>query len=688
MASSLLALLDDIATILDDVSVLTKVAAKKTAGVLGDDLALNAQQVTRRRRRARAAGGLGGGQGLVHQQGHPGAGGAGHQRLRALGGHAAADGRRRVPVLRGVRETRAQVPAQPLEDEAHDEELAQALLDPAIDMRVIEKDKIKGAMRTDFILSAEIIAITLGTVAQSEFIVQVGVLAGIAIVMTVGVYGLVAGIVKLDDFGLYLSRRGSAAARGIGAAILRAAPWLMKGLSVAGTAAMFLVGGGILVHGIAAAAPRDRALGPKAWAARVSSCRRCLTALVGVARRRRGAGRRHSRPASRAAQSDGVSDAAILQWTQAGEQRSARWRSEAGVAPPKRVQVVDDTLTADAAYRLASEGTGLLWRSDFHNARQLLQAMARRADRKPRKAASRPALARTRPSTCTGRRRGSARACWAGCWWRWTATTRSRCPAHPTCARPAPRPGARPTGSHPSPRCANCWAWWARTSGARRAWRSRRWALRPATGSILTTACSRRCAASTWTWWPPRRCPRSELAFDIGTGTGVLAAILARRGVAARGRDRPGPAGAGLRARKPRRAWACRTRSRWCKPTSFRRAGRRWSSAIRHGFRRGPARRWSTRSTTRTAGCCAAFSPGWPGTWRRAARAGSFFRTWPSTWACARREELPALIEASGLRVVARRKCARATPRPRDAGDPLHAARAKEVTSLWRLAAR
>ena len=137
------------------------------------------------------------------------------------------------------------------EQAARHEELVTALADPAIDLVAVEKDKIKGAVRTDFILSAEIIAITLGTVAASPFLTQVTVLSGIAVIMTVGVYGLVAGIVKLDDAVLYLSRQGGAAARSVGRAILVAAPWLMKALSVAGTAAMFLVGGGILTHGIA-----------------------------------------------------------------------------------------------------------------------------------------------------------------------------------------------------------------------------------------------------------------------------------------------------------------------------------------------------------------------------------------------------------------------------------------------------
>jgi predicted DNA repair protein MutK len=137
------------------------------------------------------------------------------------------------------------------EEDAHHAELTQALADPNADMAAIERDKIKGAVRTDFILSAEIIVIALGTVAGRPLGTQVAVLVGIALLMTVGVYGLVAGIVKLDDLGLHLSRLGGALAA-LGRGILRAAPWLMKGLSIAGTAAMFLVGGGILVHGVPA----------------------------------------------------------------------------------------------------------------------------------------------------------------------------------------------------------------------------------------------------------------------------------------------------------------------------------------------------------------------------------------------------------------------------------------------------
>jgi len=137
------------------------------------------------------------------------------------------------------------------DDAVRQAELARALADPSVDLVALEKDKIKGAVRTDFILSAEIIAITLGTVATQPLATQATVVAGIAVLMTVGVYGVVAGIVKLDDAGLWLSRREAAMPRALGVGILRAAPWLMKGLSIAGTAAMFLVGGGILVHGIA-----------------------------------------------------------------------------------------------------------------------------------------------------------------------------------------------------------------------------------------------------------------------------------------------------------------------------------------------------------------------------------------------------------------------------------------------------
>jgi uncharacterized protein len=249
MAASLFALLDDIATLLDDVSVLTKVAAKKTAGVLGDDLALNAQQVSgvHAERELPVVWAVAKGSFVNKAILVPLA-----LAISAFAPWAV------TPLLmiggaylcyEGVEKLAHRFLHSREEDEAHHAELTQALVDPQADLVALEKDKIKGAVRTDFILSAEIITIALGAVAGAEFGVRVGVLVGVALLMTVGVYGLVAGIVKLDDLGLYLSRRASAAAQGAGRFLLRAAPWLMKFLSVAGTAAMFLVGGGILAHG-------------------------------------------------------------------------------------------------------------------------------------------------------------------------------------------------------------------------------------------------------------------------------------------------------------------------------------------------------------------------------------------------------------------------------------------------------
>ena len=247
MASSLLALIDDIATILDDVSVMTKVAAKKTAGVLGDDLALNAQQVT---------------------------GVNADRELPVVWAVAKGSLRNKLILVPAALLISAFAPwaITPLlmlggaflcfegfeklahrflhRADAHHEKQLEALADPKVDMVAFEREKISGAVRTDFILSAEIIAITLGTVAAASFVQQLTVLAGISVIMTLGVYGLVAGIVKLDDAGLALSRRYSSAAQAIGRGILTVAPWLMKALSVIGTIAMFMVGGGILTHGI------------------------------------------------------------------------------------------------------------------------------------------------------------------------------------------------------------------------------------------------------------------------------------------------------------------------------------------------------------------------------------------------------------------------------------------------------
>ncbi len=250
----LIALLDDIASVLDDVSVLTKVAAKKTAGVLGDDLALNADQVTgmRAERELPVVWAVAKGSALNKPILVPAAlaisalvPAAITPLLMAGGAYLCYEGFEKV-AHRFLR--------SPDERSAEQAALAKAVVDPAVDLVAFEKTKIKGAIRTDFILSAEIIVITLGIVAGAAFGTQVAVLAGIATLMTVGVYGLVAGIVKIDDVGLYLTRREGEGARAfparLGAGILRAAPYFMKLLSIAGTAAMFLVGGGILTHGV------------------------------------------------------------------------------------------------------------------------------------------------------------------------------------------------------------------------------------------------------------------------------------------------------------------------------------------------------------------------------------------------------------------------------------------------------
>jgi uncharacterized protein len=253
MASSLLVLLDDIATVLDDVALLTKVAAKKTAGVLGDDLALNAQQVAgvRAERELPVVWAVCKGSFINKLILVPGA-----LLLSAIAPWSI------TPLLmagglflcfEGFEKVAHKLLHKPAEDAAEHAQLVNALLDPTVDLVAVEKDKIKGAIRTDFILSTEIIVITLGTVADSPFVTQLSVLAGVALLMTVGVYGLVAGIVKIDDLGLYLSQRKTSVAQALqqklGRGLLLAAPLLMKTLTVLGTLAMFLVGGGILAHG-------------------------------------------------------------------------------------------------------------------------------------------------------------------------------------------------------------------------------------------------------------------------------------------------------------------------------------------------------------------------------------------------------------------------------------------------------
>jgi predicted DNA repair protein MutK len=297
MASSLLALIDDIATILDDVALLTKVAAQKTVGVLGDDLALNAQQVAgvQADRELPVVWAVCKGSllnklilvpsALVISIVLPWA----VTPLLMVGGAYLC--------FEGFEKLAHKFLHHGAEDAAHEAELMRALADPSVDLLALEQDKVKGAIRTDFILSAEIIAITLGTVQNSGWMTQLTVLSGIAVVMTLGVYGIVAGIVKLDDAGLYLSRRVGVSAwagvqRAWGRGLLRAAPWLMRFLSVAGTAAMFLVGGGILVHGLpflhhAMDALLSSLTAPGAVGAAASLARAvlplCLDALAGVA---------------------------------------------------------------------------------------------------------------------------------------------------------------------------------------------------------------------------------------------------------------------------------------------------------------------------------------------------------------------------------------------------------------------
>lgn len=248
--TSLLTLIDDIATLLDDVSVMTKVAAKKTAGVLGDDLALNAQQVT----------------GINADRELPVVWAVAKGSLinkailvpLALG--LAAWQPWLVTVLlmiggaylcfEGFEKISHKWLHKAEEDIAHHQELVNAIEDETVDMVQFEKDKIKGAVRTDFVLSAEIIVITLGTIANKPLMEQLAVLVGISLIMTVGVYGFVGAIVKLDDVGLWLAQKNSTAAQQLGRFFLWLMPVLMKVLAFVGTAAMFLVGGAIVAHNL------------------------------------------------------------------------------------------------------------------------------------------------------------------------------------------------------------------------------------------------------------------------------------------------------------------------------------------------------------------------------------------------------------------------------------------------------
>lgn len=247
--ATLLALIDDIATLLDDVSILSKIAVQKTAGVLGDDLALNAQQLT---------------------------GVNPNRELPVVWAVAKGSLVNKAILVPAALLISAWAPwaVTPLlmiggaylcfegcekllhkwldrNDEQKRVDRVAATVDPATDMVAFEKDKIGGAVRTDFVLSAEIIVIALGTVRDATFSMRVAVLVAIALIMTVGVYGLVAAIIKLDDLGIALSKRSSGLQRAVGRTILWLAPYLLKTLSIVGTAAMFVVGGGILTHGIA-----------------------------------------------------------------------------------------------------------------------------------------------------------------------------------------------------------------------------------------------------------------------------------------------------------------------------------------------------------------------------------------------------------------------------------------------------
>lgn len=246
--ASLLALLDDIATVLDDVAVMSKVAARKTAGVLGDDLALNAQQVS---------------------------GVRAEREIPVVWAVAKGSFRNKLILVPAALLISAFAPwlitpmllvgglflcyegfEKVVEKMFHSPQLKESELldglDKADDVVEFEKQKIKGAIRTDFVLSAEIIVIALGTVQEVPIVTQVLVISLIAVLMTIGVYGLVAGIVKLDDLGLYLVKNSYVASfkHAIGNALINAAPYLMKFLAVVGTIAMFLVGGGIVVHSI------------------------------------------------------------------------------------------------------------------------------------------------------------------------------------------------------------------------------------------------------------------------------------------------------------------------------------------------------------------------------------------------------------------------------------------------------
>ena len=269
--SSLLLLIDDIAAVLDDVAVMTKLAAKKTAGVLGDDLALNAQQVAgvRAERELPVIWAVFKGSFINKMILVPAALLISAfmpwliTPLLMLGGTYLC--------YEGIEKLAHKFLHSSAEDAAHQKQLLAAIHNPNVDMVSFEKEKIKGAIRTDFVLSAEIIVITLGSVAGAVLTTQIASVCAIAIIMTVGVYGFVALIVKLDDMGLYLLRQQGQLQHAIGKSLLLTAPLIMKALAVIGTIAMFLVGGGILAHGVPLLHDINHALQPFGRVATVAS---------------------------------------------------------------------------------------------------------------------------------------------------------------------------------------------------------------------------------------------------------------------------------------------------------------------------------------------------------------------------------------------------------------------------------
>jgi methylase of polypeptide subunit release factors len=380
-----------------------------------------------------------------------------------------------------------------------------------------------------------------------------------------------------------------------------------------------------------------------------------------------------------------VNGAPQLQWTEGGEQRVARWRSEAGVPPPQRVQVVDDTLTADAAYRLASEGTGLLWRSDFHNARQLLQAMARRADRKPRKPAAVPAS----PTEAFHLHRQAQ-------------GQRSRTLGRLLIAVEGDYRIALPRAPDLRQACIEAWG----LADGQASVASLRellglvgayeWRKKGVEIPELGAAPGNRIHPHYGVFSPVRGeylelvskapLPSKDLAFDIGTGTGVLAAILARRGVQhVVATDEDPRALACARENVARLGLHDRVEVQQadlfpsgvaplvvCNPPWL---PARASSPLEHAIYDEDSR--MLRGFL--AGLLAHLAPGGEG-WLVLSDLAEHL-------GLRSRQELMALIEAAGLRVLARSDVRPRHPKVGDTHDPLHAARAREVTSLWRLVA-